>query len=287
MPSLSYRLFSKYLAMLPLPTRINILFFRRFLTLPNLKEPKTFNEKIQYRKISDRNPLLTIAADKILSKNYVSDLKLNLYIPQNIWIGSSPEDIDKINFDTLPDNYVFKANHTSQTIRIIKERNHLSTHEMKKLTTEWLEHDQSKTLGEWAYENIPKKVFIEEYLDFDGTSPDDYKLFVYHGKVIYIQVDTDRFTLHKRNMFDRDWNDLNFNYSHPRKSPPPKKPDFLDSMINISESIGTNFDFVRVDLYFYKNQVTFGELTIYPGAGFEKFPDYTWDLAFGQPWKLL
>lgn len=286
MPSLSYRIFSRFLSQLPLKMKINILYLRRFHSLPNLNQPSTFNEKIQYRKIHDRNPLLTIAADKILSKDYISNLNINIYIPQNIWVGCCDDDIDLLDFSSLPENYVFKANHTSQTIRIIKNGKHLSRNEMKQLASNWLSHNQSKTLGEWAYENIPRRIFIEEYLDFSGRSPDDYKFFVYHGKVIYIQLDTDRFTSHRRNMFDRDWNSLNLEYSHPQKKPIPEKPHFLHSMIELSEKIGENFDFIRVDLYFYKNKITFGELTVYPGAGFEKFPSKEWDLKFGQPWNL-
>ncbi|PSV85481.1 hypothetical protein CTM94_05240, partial [Photobacterium leiognathi] len=255
--------------------------FKRFI---NFSQPETFNEKLQVRKIIDHNPLFTVAADKIASKDWVKSICSDIYIPRNLWIGSDTNDIESIDFSLLPRDYVFKANHTSQTIEIIRNNNHISQRKMIKLASKWLKHDQSSSLGEWAYKDIPRRVFIEEFLDFEGSAPDDYKFFVFNGRVEFIQLDSDRFINHKRNMFDRNWRDLNFEYSHEMKIPSPPKPIFLDEMIRISELIGENFDFVRVDLYFYNNKVTFGELTIYPGAGFEKFPCIELDKLFGKYW---
>lgn len=285
MPSLQYKIFSRYISILPLKHRLNLLFFRRFQRFISFDEPKTFNEKIQLRKVHDRRELLTIAADKLASKEYVEKICPDLYIPKTLWATNNAEDLKKIDFNKLPDNYVFKANHTSQTIEIIRNGNHLSAEKMFKRAADWFKHDQSSSLGEWAYKNIVPHVFIEEYLDFNNESPDDYKFFVYHGKVHFIQVDYDRFKDHKRNMYDANWNDLGFEYSYKRKLPIPQKPFFLAEMISIAEKLSQEFDFVRVDLYFYKEKVTFGELTIYPGAGFEKFPEKHWDVKFGSPWR--
>lgn len=285
MASIQYKLFSGVLGLLPLKFRLNILNLRRFRRTINFNSPITFNEKLQVRKVFDRNPLLTVAADKIESKKLVKSIcGDDIYFPKTIWSGDSIKDIDNINFEDLPKDYVYKANHTSQTIEIIRDGHHLPRSKMKKLAKNWLMHDQSSSLGEWAYKNIPRKIFIEEFLDFEGSAPDDYKFFVYHGTVKFIQLDSDRFTDHRRNMFDRQWNDLEFEYSHRRKIPSPSRPNFLDEMIRLAEVIGQKFDFVRVDFYFYKNKVAFGELTIYPGAGFERFPHYKYDKLFGLPW---
>jgi len=286
MPSLQYRLFSKVITLLPLKLRLHVLYIRRFRSMLNLVKPVTFNEKIQVKKLLDRDPLLTIAADKLASKHYVKKIVPELYIPKTIWSGSSVSEIDKLNIGKLPSDYVFKANHTSQTIEIIRSSNHLSISYMKKLAKSWLKHDQSGSLGEWAYLNIPRKIFIEEFLDFEGEAPDDYKFFVYRGKVYFIQLDSSRFTDHRRNMFDRNWIDLGFEYSYPRKVPSPTRPVFLDKMIDYAEKIGREFDFVRVDFYFYQGKVAFGELTIYPGAGFERFPSKEWDIEFGRYWEV-
>ncbi|MFZ3926815.1 ATP-grasp fold amidoligase family protein [Escherichia coli] len=287
MPSLQYKLFSQMLMMFKLEKRLRILYFRRFHQYLNLDSPKTFNEKIQYRKIYCRDSLLTLAAGKLESKCLVAEIcGTDIYLPKDLWEGETAESIDGLAMESLPENYVFKANHTSQTLKFITNGNHLPKSKMKELTYKWLKHDQGRVLGEWAYINVSRKVFIEEYLDFGGKVPDDYKFFVFHGKVYFIQLDTGRFTNHKRNMFDREWNDLGFDYSHPRINPPPVKPYFLSEMIAQAEKIGQLFDFIRVDFYFYNDRVTFGELTVYPGAGFEKFPDQKYDILFGSHWHL-
>ncbi|MGF1797265.1 ATP-grasp fold amidoligase family protein [Photobacterium swingsii] len=266
---------------------MNILYFRRFKRLINYDEPLTFNEKLQVKKLKNRSGLLTIAADKLASKKYVKAIVPEIYIPKTLWSCTDIQKLDSLNFNELPRDYVFKANHTSQTIEIIKDSQHLPLKKMKSLAHNWLKHDQSGSLGEWAYKDIPPTVFIEEFLDFEGQAPDDYKFFVYHGKVHFIQLDSERFTNHKRNMFDANWNDLGFDYSYKRKSPSPPKPHFVDDMIVMAEALGADFDFVRVDLYFYNGMITFGELTIYPGAGFERFPTFYLDEMFGNPWEIV
>lgn len=286
MASMQYNLFSGIISKLPLKLKLNILFFRRFGSFCNFEDPQTFNEKIQYKKIYVRTELMTITADKLLAKQYVKNLLPDIYIPKTLWEASHLDELDLLDVNKLPNDYVFKANHTSQTIEIIKNGEHLSKSTMRRRMSSWLKRDQSGALGEWAYENIKPKVFIEEFLDFEGSAPDDYKFFVYHGKVHFIQVDSDRFTDHKRNMYDRNWNDLDFDYSHRRKTPIPTKPFFINTMIEMAETIGQAFDFIRVDFYFYQDKITFGEITHYPGAGFEKFPNKNFDKLFGEPWCI-
>ena len=283
MISLSYKLFAPVIAILPTKLAMKLLYFRRFYALPNLDNPVTFNEKLQYRKIYNKNPLFTVVADKLESKEYIKNKKLDIYIPKVIWQGSS---LDTLDFSILPSRYVYKANHASRTNEFILDNKHLSKSQMNDLQMQWFSHDQSSTLGEWAYKDIDKKVFIEEYLDFNNTVPDDYKFFVYHGKVKFIQLDSGRFNDHKRNMFDEKWNDLNIDYSYKRIIPSPSKPKFINKMIECAEIIGQDFDFIRVDFYYYNEMVTFGELTVYPGAGFEKFPSHKWDIEFGKYWNL-
>ena len=163
MASWQYKVFSRFIAILPLKVKLHVLFFRRFKRILNLKTSKTFNEKIQKKKVFDRNPQLTLLADKIESKKYVKRLVPDVYIPETIWSGT---DVKELNFKDLPQEYVFKANHTSQTLKIIRDGQHLELNEMKRLTRNWLMHDQSASMGEWAYKNIKRKVFIEEFFGF-------------------------------------------------------------------------------------------------------------------------
>ncbi|MGG2140289.1 ATP-grasp fold amidoligase family protein [Symbiopectobacterium sp. RP] len=281
MPSISYKIFSTVLARTPLKFNIFVLYFRRFKELPNLKMPTTFNEKIQYRKIHDRNPLLTIMADKLASKIYVQEKTDSVYIPRVLWEGIS---LESLYHEKLPSNFVIKANHGSQTNLFIKDNQLPPLHELEKLRQKWFSHDQARVLGEWAYANIPRKIFIEEFMEFEGSVPDDYKFFVFHGKVKLVQFDVGRFTNHQRSILDPEWNEYDLEYSYPKVTPLPPKPFFLDEMILAAEKIAEDIDFARVDLYWFDQKVTFGEITLYPGAGFEKFPDIFYDELFGSFW---
>ena len=203
-------------------------------------------------------------------------------MPATIWDG---KDFLGLDMSKLPPKYVIKANHGSQMNLFHYNCPH-SIRGLERIRKQWFKADQFSTLGEWAYAGIEKKVFVEEYLDASGASPADYKFFVFGGVVEFCQVDSSRFAEHERNMFDRDWNDLEIDYSHPRSVPPPVAPKTLPKMIEIAECLGRDFSFVRVDLYEYQDLVYFGELTIYPGAGYEKFPSYFIDKMFGEPWII-
>nr|WP_155694590.1 ATP-grasp fold amidoligase family protein [Psychrosphaera haliotis] len=259
------------------------MYFRRFYRLPNLVKPESFNEKLNWRKLHDFDPLLTIAADKIESKKFVELVCPEIEIPKTLWVSDR---FDDLPIDSLPSKYVLKANHGSRMNLFIDDSNRLQIEQLKALLPRWMNHDQFITLGERAYKNIVKRVFAEEFLEFAGTVPDDYKFFVYHGEVKFIQLDTGRFGQHHRNMYNVNWDDLNINFSHQQKLPSPEKPLLFSKMKAAAEKLGQYFTFIRVDFYQHNNKVYFGELTVYPGAGYEVFPSSDIDKMFGEPWDI-
>ena len=283
MVSWQYRVFSKWFSLLPVRFKVKFLYFRRFSRLPNLVAPISFNEKLNWRKLNDYDPLLTIAADKLESKKFVKAVCPQIEVPETFWSGTS---FVSLPVNELPTKYVIKANHGSRMNLFFDELTKPDIQKLEALRSDWFLHDQYATLGEWGYKHIVKKVFVEEFLDFSGTVPDDYKFFVYHGKVKFIQLDTGRFTQHYRNMYDQEWNDLEIDFSHPRKQPSPKKPELFEKMIEAAEQLGQYFTFIRVDFYQLNNKVYFGELTVYPGAGYEVFPSSEVDQCFGAPWDI-
>jgi hypothetical protein len=119
-----------------------------------------------------------------------------------------------------------------------------------------------------------------------GDVPDDYKFFVYHGRVYFIQVDSERFTGHKRKLYDRDWQLIPGRLHYPENTKPIARPTALLSMIALAEAIGARFDFVRIDLYSVPAGIFFGEATFYPGGGLEVFSPAELDARFGAPWKV-
>ena len=64
----------------------------------DLANPKLFNEKLQWLKLYDRNPLYTTMVDKYAVKKYVGEIIGDEYIIPTIGVWNSAEDID---FDAL------------------------------------------------------------------------------------------------------------------------------------------------------------------------------------------
>ena len=74
-------------------------FLKHFTSRLDLKNPKTFNEKIQWMKLNDRNPLYTKLADKYLVRDYVKE-KIGLeYLNKLFSVYNKTEDIiiEKLN----------------------------------------------------------------------------------------------------------------------------------------------------------------------------------------------
>jgi hypothetical protein len=269
---------------LPDYAAVNLTYLRTFRRLPNLRHPRTFNEKIAWRKLYQHNPQFPIFADKIAVKAEIAKLIGEQYIIETLWVGSNPEDIP---FDSLKPPYVIKVNHSSGGNVFIRTAQDIKRNEIVASMREQLGFPHGHRLREWGYLGIPHNVMVERMVKMpDDDVPGDYKFFTYHGRVHFIEVDRDRFRGHKRNFYDREWSLLPVKLRYPPTSEPVSKPVNLGEMINLAEKIGTQFDFVRVDLYSPSQGILFGEVTFYPGAGFQAFIPKDWDNKFGEPWKI-
>jgi len=269
---------------LPDYAAVNLMYFRRFRRLPNLRHPRTFNEKIAWRKLYQHNPKFPIFTDKIAVKAEVAKLIGGQHIIETLWVGSNPEDIP---FDGLKPPYVIKVTHSYGGNVFIRTARDIKRDEIVGSMREQIGSPHGHTFREWGYSGIPPKVMVERMVEMPGDKvPEDYKFFTYHGRVHFIQLDRDRFREHKQNLYDREWNLLPVEYKSPPTSEPVPKPANLGEMINLAEKIGAQFDFVRVDLYSPPQGILFGEVTFYPNAGLRPFIPRDWDNKFGEPWQI-
>jgi len=269
--------------LLPDYLAVNLLYFRTFGRLPDLKHPKTFNEKIAWRKLYQHDPRFRVFSDKIAVKAEVARLIGKQYVIETLWSGDTPE---AIPFEDLAAPYVVKVNHSTGGSLFIRSSQDVKREMIVTSMREQLRPSHARRLREWGYLGIPRRVLIERMVETpDGTLPEDYKFFVYHGRAHFIQYDCDRPRL-KLNFYDRDWNLLPGKLRYPRTSDPVARPGNLDQMVEIAETIGAQFDFVRVDLYSPPQGILFGEVTFYPNAGLEAFTPEEWDMKFGEPWRL-
>ena len=263
---------------------INLTYFRTFRRLPNLRHPRTFTEKIAWRKLYQHNPQFPIFADKVAVKAEIANLIGEQHIIETLWVGDNPEDIP---FDALKPPYVIKVNHSSGGNVFIRTAQDIKKDKIVASMRGQLGFSHAHRSREWGYLGIPHKVLVERMVEMPGDDvPEDYKFFAYHGRVHFIEVDYDRFKGHKRNLYDREWNLLPVKLKFPPTSKAICKPVNLGEMINLAEKIGAEFDFVRVDLYSPPQGILFGEVTFYPYSGLQRFIPKDWDNKFGEPWKI-
>jgi len=262
-------------------------FYKRLGYQLNLKTPKSFNEKLVWKKLFIRNELLTTSADKFEAKKYVvkifgKKLAKEHLIP-TLYVTNIP---DTIPFNELPDEYILKATHTSGYNMIINNNKTCDHEKIIHTCKNWLNISYGLKKHEWAYRRIKRKIIIEPLLrDENNKIPVDYKFFMFHGECKIIQVDIDRYSNHARSLYDTNWNLLDVRYKV-QKGKIINKPENLERMINISEELSKPFDFVRIDLYSLNDKIYFGEFTHYPDSGMCLFTPKEFDDYLGSFWNL-
>ncbi len=258
---------------------------RRFGQWPRLWQPRSFNEKLHLRMALDRRPLLTQLAGKLESRAFVTQrLGRNDMQPRLLAAIRHPDEVDGLD---LPPRWIMKASHASGCVRIVTEDDPIRPGEMRRLVAEWLPIEHGRYGLEWAYHNVKRVVVVEELLSHQGDVPRDVKFFCFHGRVAYIQIDSDRFDGHQQSLFDTAWQRLDVqvkNYAPHTENVAP--PQALSAMIRIAEQLSAGIDFVRVDLYDLGETVMVGELTNYPQGGSGNFNPPHWDDVFGERWTL-
>lgn len=256
----------------------------------NLKNPQRFTEKLQWYKINYRNPLIGRCVNKYLVREYVESKGLGHILNKLYAVYDSPE---KIDFESLPDRYVIKSTDGSggENILIINEKKESDRDKIRQILHKWKNKGKINAGREWAYTCIDSTDFIiEEYLENDKNPEagiSDYKFFCFRGKPFCIAYDTDRYISHKRNFYDIDWNNLSITSDCPGfEDNDLKRPEGLTEMIRVSEILSADFPFVRVDLYYLKGRVYFGELTFYPWSGYVRFDPDSFDYILGEQFEL-
>ena len=251
---------------------------------PDLENPQTFTEKIQYIKLYQRNELRKKIADRIKVREYVAEkVGEDHLIPL---IGNYSELTPDI-WEKLPSQFVLKANHGCAMLKIVRDKEQADYHKIYRQTEEWKNTDYYKIGREWVYEGLPRTILAEELLlDSSNSIPEDFKFFCFHGRVEILQIDFDRFGNQRRNLYDRNFNRIEATLLYPNYEKAVEKPDNLDKAIEIAERLSADFNFLRVDLYLLENEVYFGELTNYPGNGFKAFEPNTMNYKIGKLLKL-
>jgi len=240
----------------------------------NLKNPQKYNEKLQWLKIHDRKPGYSRLVDKYEVRQYIADKIGAEYLITCLGVWDSVEQID---FDKLPNQFVLKCTHDSGSVIICKNKAFLDITAVKERLKKACKRNYYYTYREWPYKNVPPRIIAEEYMaDLQDDDLKDYKVMCFGGRAEIIEVHQNRFNNkeHTQDFYDREWNNLRIvQEGLPNAGDGVIKPNKLKDILALSEILAADLKHARVDWYIVKENIYFGEITFYDGAGFESFPD--------------
>ena len=248
----------------------------------NLLNPQSFNEKLQWLKLNYNNPKYISLVDKYEAKKIVAGIIGEQYIIPTIGVYSSFSEID---FEELPEQFVIKCTHDSGGYVICKDKKMLDINEARKKIEKTLRTNYYWSGREWPYKHVVPRIIIEKYMEDENTEDlTDYKLMCFQGKVKCIFTCTERFAGSglKVTFFDENWVKLPFERHYKSSEKEIERPHNLTKMIELAEKLSNGIPFVRVDFYEINGKIYFGEMTFYPGYGFEEFSPDSWDYILGE-----
>lgn len=270
---------------LPDKVYIQFYYFLKFKSFCDLKNPQTYNEKLNWLKLHDRNPLYTKMVDKYDVKKYVSRLIGDEYIIPTLGVWNH---FEEINFNELPNQFVIKCTHDSEGIVICKDKSKLDLEEAKVKIEDALKCNFYYIGREYPYKNVKPRIIAEEYMeDHVNGELRDYKFFCFDGmpKAMYIATDRSKNDT-KFDFYDLEFNHLDLIQHYPNASVPIRKPETFDKMLELSKMLSKELTHVRVDFYEVDGELYFGELTFYHLSGLTPFQPAKWDKIFGDWLKL-
>ena len=249
----------------------------------NLKNPQTINEKLQWLKLYNRNPKYTQYVDKYLVREYIKETIGEEYLIPLIGVWDNADDIE---FDKLPNQFVLKCNHNSGTgMYICKNKENMDCTKVISELKKGLKQDYYLTNREWPYKNVKPRIIAETYIENkEEIGLKDYKFMCFNGKVKCSFVCTNRNSKQGLSVdfFDLNWKKMPFTRHYPNSGEHINKPINYNQMLQLAEKLAKNIPFVRVDFYEVNRKIYFGELTFYPGAGFEEFSPEKYDRVLGE-----
>ena len=262
-----------------------LLFRRKFGREVELDNPQTLNEKLLKLKLEryGTDPLVRQCADKYRVREFIKDRGCENTLNKLIAVYNRASDID---FDMLPDKFALKWNFGCGYNIICDDKSKFDTKAAVKQLNKWGREDFWSYYSELQYRHVNKKIIAEEYIgDENGTLPEDYKIYCFNGKAYCVMLCEGRKEGWPKFYFlDRDFNLLRINKDS-REAPADfrrEKPEGIDEAFATADRLSEGFPFVRVDLYIYKGNVRFGEMTFTPAAALDNKRLPETDLMFGK-----
>lgn len=261
------------------------IFYRNVGYYLDLDNPKTFNQKIQWLKLNYSNSDQSRCVDKAEFKNYITEVLGEEYTVPNYGAYENENDI---NFDVLPNKFVLKSNVQSDArhIILVTDKNKLNIDKVKTILSTWLLKKNNLCSSYCnAYWTVTPKIVVEKFLEAKSGGINDYKFYCYNGKCKHFLICKDRQTKTKYINYDMNFNCIKPSPNSYIEHIKPEDVGELKKMISLAEKLAAPFPFVRVDFYDLDGKLYVGELTFYPGGGYNTY-SREWDEKFGSYLEL-
>ncbi|BCS89110.1 ATP-grasp fold amidoligase family protein [Pseudodesulfovibrio sediminis] len=274
-------IYYRMLDWLPDALALQITGLRKLGYWMDIARPVKLNEKINWRKLYQKDPRFDTLSDKEDVKSYIREKVGEEHVVPTLWCGA---DFDAIPWDSLPYPLVIKSTHSTGDVFFIQTREDVDRERIRTHFAMFWDNKKLKRFSRSTHESKNKRYIIEPFIG-GGEAPADYKFLCFDGRVHFVHLDEGRFSDKRRSFYDRFWNYLPIQKSWP-VADPVEKPQQFELMVEIADCLSQDFDFVRVDLYVVDETVYCGELTFTPGAGFVPFVPREWDTKMGYLWRI-
>lgn len=258
---------------------IHYIYYKKVGKFLNLKNPKSFSEKIQWIKLNGNLESVSSLVDKYLVREFIKEKIGEEHLIKIYGVYNNLEEID---FENLPNKFVIKDTHGSGSNFICKDKKNIDKIKLKETVDKWFLKNFYTMTRERQYKNCDHKLIVEEYLEDSNGELHDYKFFCLGGKVRVIEVDIDRFGDLKRDYYDTNWNKLNLKKGANNSNIKLDRPKDLKKMIQYAEKLSKGIELLRVDFYYINDNIYFGELTFTPASGLTPFEPDAEDLRLAS-----
>lgn len=251
----------------------------------NLENPLRFSEKLQWYKLYARKQLMEKCANKLTVRGYIESCGYGYLLNDILQVYNN---VDEIDYDVLPNQFVLKGTHGSGMNVIVKDKSIIDKRKINLMLNAWMHQDNYWCGREWVYKKMPRHIIAEKYLEDETGELRDYKFYCFNGKPSFMQLEIGRGTSYNtRNFYDMNWQLLPFGKGlahNPNVN--VDAPAMFDEMKKIATDLCKPFQYVRVDLYQTDGKVYFGELTFFPAGGAPDFVPEKYDEIVGDMWIL-
>lgn len=270
---------------LPDSLYIQLRYFSRFRRFINMRNPRTFNEKLQWLKLNHRVPGEWKLVDKYEVKDVVAQRIGREHIIPTLAVYDRVDDID---LDELPRSFVLKCTHDSGGVALVRDKHSADIKSVREKLDASMARNYFYSSREPHYLEVRPRIIAEPYLEDKAQGQLlDYKFFCFDGNVKALFVGSDRASGNvKFDYFDAEFNPLHFRQLYPTSAVPPERPAKFETMLDLARKLSEGFPHVRVDLYQVNGSVYFGEMTFFHFGGMQPFRPEKWDYVFGD-WLTL